>query len=83
MSKTMLPNQQTAPSSDQIRAGYYPPHEREIKLEKMADGITELVAHLDAGSLSISTPTSRHSNRTVPASKQKWKTAATFLRKRH
>ena len=45
----MFPFQQTSPATDQPRAGYYPPHERTIKLEKMADGITELVAHLDAG----------------------------------
>lgn len=35
------------------RAGYYPDHERVIELERMADGITELVAHLDAGTFQL------------------------------
>ncbi|MFC1775969.1 DUF222 domain-containing protein, partial [Pseudomonadota bacterium] len=45
--------QQTPSVDDHIRAGYYPPHERTIKLEEMADGITELVAHLDAGTFQL------------------------------
>lgn len=45
--------QQIPSTNDQIRAGYYPPHEREIKLEKMANGITELAAHLDAGTFQL------------------------------
>jgi hypothetical protein len=49
----MIPLQQTPPANDQIVTGYYPPHERTIKLEKMADGITELVAHLDAGTYQL------------------------------
>ncbi len=35
------------------QAGYYPDHERVIELERMADGITELVAHLDAGTFQL------------------------------
>jgi hypothetical protein len=35
------------------RAGYYPDHERVIELDRMADGITELVAHLDAGTFQL------------------------------
>ena len=31
------------------RAAYYPDPDRVVQLERMADGITELVAHLDAG----------------------------------
>ena len=34
-------------SGRQPRAGYYPDHEHVTRLERMADGITELVAHLD------------------------------------
>ena len=49
----MLQSQQIPSSNDQIRAGYYPPHERTIQLEKMADGITELAAHLDAGTYQL------------------------------
>ena len=49
----MLMTQQTPSVDDHIRAGYYPPHERTIKLEEMADGITELVAHLDAGTFQL------------------------------
>ena len=49
----MYYTQQTPPADEQIRAGYYPPHERVIKLEKMADGITELAAHLDAGTYQL------------------------------
>ena len=43
----------TSPSDHLPRAGYYPDHERVIKLERMADGITELVAHLDAGTFQL------------------------------
>ena len=49
----MIPLHQTPPANDQIIAGYFPPHERITKLEKMADGITELVAHLDAGTYQL------------------------------
>jgi hypothetical protein len=35
------------------RAGYYPDHERVIELDRMADGITELVAHLDASTFQL------------------------------
>ncbi len=45
--------QKTAPVNHLSQAGYYPDHERVIKLERMADGITELVAHLDAGTFQL------------------------------
>jgi hypothetical protein len=49
-----MPNiEQQAPRDHIPQAGYYPPHERVIKLERMADGITELVAHLDAGTFRL------------------------------
>ena len=32
---------------------YFPDHERVVKLNRMADGITELVAHLDAGTFQL------------------------------
>ena len=35
------------------RAGYYPDHERVTKLNHLADNITELVAHLDAGTFQL------------------------------
>ena len=38
---------------DHARAGYYPDHERVTALNRMADGITELVAHLDAGTYQL------------------------------
>ena len=40
-------------SGRQPRAGYYPDHEHVTRLERMADGITELVAHLDAGTFQL------------------------------
>ena len=45
--------EQNPPVDDHIRAGYFPPHEDIVKLEKMADGITELAAHLDAGTFQL------------------------------
>ncbi len=36
-----------------LRAGYYPDPERIVNLQQMADGITELVAHLDAGTFQL------------------------------
>jgi len=45
--------QQNSSAADHIRAGYYPDHERVVELERMADGITELVAHLDAGTFQL------------------------------
>jgi len=41
------------PAEHLPHAGYYPDHERVIELERMADGITELVAHLDAGTFQL------------------------------
>ena len=41
------------PAEHLPRAGYYPDHERVIELTRMADGITELVAHLDAGTFQL------------------------------
>jgi hypothetical protein len=49
----MYINEQNPPVDNPIRAGYYPPHEGVVKLEKMADGITELAAHLDAGTFQL------------------------------
>jgi len=49
-----MPNTQTHPPGNHLpRAGYYPDHERTVELERMADGITELVAHLDAGTFQL------------------------------
>jgi len=49
-----MENVQKHPHTNHLpRAGYYPDHERIIKLERMADGITELVAHLDAGTFQL------------------------------
>jgi len=49
-----MENVQEHPHTNHLpRAGYYPDHERVIKLERMADGITELVAHLDAGTFQL------------------------------
>lgn len=45
--------EQNPPVDDQIRAGYLPTHEGIVKLKKMADGITELAAHLDAGTFQL------------------------------
>jgi hypothetical protein len=45
--------QKTAPVNHLSQDGFYPDHERVIKLERMADGITELVAHLDAGTFQL------------------------------
>ena len=44
---------QNPPADDHIRAGYYPAHERVVKLNRLADSITELVAHLDAGTYQL------------------------------
>ena len=41
------------PAEHPPRAGYYPDPERVIELNRMADGITELVAHLDAGTFQL------------------------------
>jgi hypothetical protein len=49
----MYTTQQNSSADDHIRAGYYPDHERVVELERMADGITELVAHLDAGTFQL------------------------------
>jgi 5-methylcytosine-specific restriction endonuclease McrA len=49
----MSNSQQTSPTSHHPRAGYYPDHERVIKLNHLADNITELVAHLDAGTFQL------------------------------
>jgi hypothetical protein len=49
----MLNTQENPNTDHHPRAGYYPDHERVIKLERMADGITELVAHLDAGTFQL------------------------------
>ncbi len=49
-----MPNtQQTSPTSHLPRAGYYPDHKRVTKLNHLADNITELVAHLDAGTFQL------------------------------
>jgi len=49
-----MPNTENHPQiSHQPHAGYYPDHERTIELDRMADGITELVAHLDAGTFQL------------------------------
>ena len=40
-------------SNNSPRAGYYPDHPRVVELNRMADGITELVAHLDAGTFQL------------------------------
>ena len=49
-----MQNTKNYPQTDhQPRAGYYPDHERVIELDRMADGITELVAHLDAGTFQL------------------------------
>ena len=53
MSKTMTNALRNPPAEHLPRAGYYPDHERVIELERMADGITELVAHLDAGTFQL------------------------------
>ena len=45
--------QQTTPASHHPRAGFYPDNERVIKLNHLADNITELVAHLDAGTFRL------------------------------
>jgi len=49
----MLITPQSPPTDHHIRAGYYPDHERVIELDRMADGITELAAHLDAGTYQL------------------------------
>jgi hypothetical protein len=49
----MYITQESPRTDDHIRAGYYPDHQRVIELERMADGITELVAHLDAGTFQL------------------------------
>lgn len=41
------------PQEHALRAGYYPDPERIVNLNQMADGITELVAHLDAGTFQL------------------------------
>jgi len=41
------------PPEHALRAGYYPDPERIVNLQQMADGITELVAHLDAGTFQL------------------------------
>jgi len=46
-------NQTNLPQEHVFRAGYYPDPKRIITLNKMADGITELVAHLDAGTFQL------------------------------
>ena len=49
-----MPNTQQNPSPNHSpRAGYYPDHERVVKLNHLADNITELVAHLDAGTFQL------------------------------
>ena len=45
--------QQTTPTSHHPRAGFYPDNKRVIKLNHLADNITELVAHLDAGTFRL------------------------------
>jgi len=49
----MTNTSKTPPTDDLPRASYFPDHERVIELERMADGITELVAHLDAGTFQL------------------------------
>jgi hypothetical protein len=45
--------QQTPTTSHHPSAGYFPDHERVTKLNHLADNITELVAHLDAGTFQL------------------------------
>ena len=45
--------QSNLPQEHVLRAGYYPDPERVVTLNQMADGITELVAHLDAGTFQL------------------------------
>jgi hypothetical protein len=52
-SKPIYITQESPRTDDHIRSGYYPDHQRVIELERMADGITELVAHLDAGTFQL------------------------------
>ena len=42
-------------SDNHLRAGYYPDPNRVTKLNHLADNITELVAHLDAGTFQLLT----------------------------
>jgi hypothetical protein len=53
MSKTMLNTHQNPSINHSPRAGYYPDHPRVIKLNHLADNITELAAHLDAGTFQL------------------------------
>jgi 5-methylcytosine-specific restriction endonuclease McrA len=49
-----MPNAENYPQTNHHpSAGYYPDHPRVIELDRMADGITELVAHLDAGTFQL------------------------------
>jgi hypothetical protein len=49
-----MPNtQQTTPTNPLPLTGYYPDHERVTKLNHLADNITELVAHIDAGTFQL------------------------------
>jgi len=50
---TLQITQNPPPSNDFPSGGYFPDHERVVKLNRMADGITELVAHLDAGTFQL------------------------------
>jgi hypothetical protein len=50
----LMSNIQQTPSTNHLpRAGYYPDPERVTKLNHLADNITELVAHLDAGTFQL------------------------------
>ena len=49
----MQNTQPTSPIYHHPHAGYYPDHKRVTKLNQLADNITELVAHLDAGTFQL------------------------------
>ena len=49
----MLNTRQNRSPNHSTRAGYYPDHEQVTKLDRLANNITELVAHLDAGTFQL------------------------------
>ena len=48
-----MPNTPKTAPNHHPAAGYYPDHKRVTELNKLADNITELVAHLDAGTFRL------------------------------